>query len=682
MVYFLLTYHRKKRRFSLHIHDGITYNCAYKIFRLEKKIMDKEQALESFFKSLKISLKNASIYTSQHPAFKRSVKEGKETIDTLLNYLSPIRIGITSDALLVDGKHFEKARNYEELAQIFHLHMIKSLEIQEGITPEELTAFITKVYQDPKEILKKGGLNRIFEEENITHLSVEELDYSPFLTGEGEEVKDVWTHLLQEAVKKEDVKKISDLANSFEKVAAHFKIEELLENEQFRTNIDKFLSQLKNMEEDKFRRCSKDLLKSLIRNKEIAREDKIRKARKFFKELSEEDVASSLLEEILTNEEFNALSFQLFSELTEKRRHQKIADSFADQFQKVSLVHRSPKVRQKIKDLMTGDTSEIIPETYRQTLSSLLKDMATEEKIHFDVNHLQRNYRYFLLSLFAEEEKKKKVVSTLEKILIEWESIVQERDFVYLKSLVDVLAKRRKELAFEPVLSKTNTKIINFIVDEAVREHDAASEVEPLINYLKGGFLSSRPLLIKIFEENKVNTQILRYFFELHPDSHILFKKNLRVRSFDTEFLKTIIKSLKKIDTPASQDILNDVLSFGNDSIKMEALKALQKSSTHNVNRLLRILEGGSTPLKKEALEILARNSTTRENALAKIFDIPSSFGSKNRILIEHIRIIRELELKEAAEYLITFSKKKFVWNKKLREEALKVLREWDAGKD
>ncbi|MDH4258258.1 MAG: hypothetical protein OEV50_05540, partial [Candidatus Aminicenantes bacterium] len=265
--------------------------------------MDKEQALEGFFKSLKLSLKNASIYTGEHPAFMKSVDEVKERIDTLLNYLSPIRIGFTNDSLQVGEKYFNKERIHEELAQIFHLHIIKSLEIQEGITPDELVAFIKKVYLSPQDVLKKGGFSQILEEENITHIAVEELDYSQLLGGEGEETKDIWSHLLQDAIKKEDAQKISELVDSFEKVAVHFKVEDLLENEQLKTNIDKFLTQLKNMDKDKFRKCSKELLKSIIRNRDISREAKLDNVRKFFKELNSEDMASAILEEILSDDE-------------------------------------------------------------------------------------------------------------------------------------------------------------------------------------------------------------------------------------------------------------------------------------------------------------------------------------------------------------------------------------------
>jgi len=644
--------------------------------------MDKEQALEGFFKSLKLSLKNATIYTDEHPAFMKSVDMVKERIDTLLNYLSPIRIGITPDSLQVEDKYFNKDRIHEELAKIFHLHIIKSLEIQEGITPEELVAFIKKVYLSPHDVLKKGGFSQILEEENITHIAVEELDYSQLLRGEGEETKDIWSYLLQEAIKKEDAQKISQLADNFEKVAAHFKAEDLVENEPLKTNIDKFLIQLKNMDKNKFRKCSKELLKSVIRNRDLSREAKLDKIKKFFKELNSEDTASAILEEILSDDEFNVLSFQIFNNLTEKRKHKKIAESFANQFKKVSLVHHSPKLRQKLEELLDDPRGEGISEVYRQSLFHLLKDMQSEEKISLDIHHLQRNYRYFLLSLLAEEEKKKKVVSTLEKTLDELDSLVQEREFEYLTRLVEVLEKRRKELSFEPVLSKVNAKIINFVVDELAQEKETPSVLKPFISYLKGGFISNRAFLIKIFEENKVNTQILKYFFELHPDSLSIFKKNLRMRASDTEFLKTIVESLKVIDSLPSHEILTDILSFGTERVKVDALKALQQTSTHDESRLFAILEGGSPPLKKEALEILARREHTRTKALDRLFSIPSTFGSKNKLLIEHMGIVKGLYVKGAKDYLIALSKKKFFWNRRVKAEAQKILREWNAGQN
>ena len=644
--------------------------------------MDKELAIEGFFKSLKLSLKSASIYPNEHPALKKSVREVKEKIDTLLNFLSPLKIGFTTHSLLVDGKYFEKERIHEELARIFHFHRIKMIEIKEGLTAEELMAFITKVYLAPEEILRKGGFSHILKEEKISHLAVEELDYSQLLKGEGEEIKDIWPYLLEEAVSQEDSQKINELADNFEKVVGHFKIEDLLENENFMKNIDRFLTQLKNIEKDKFNNCSKELLKSIVKNKNVTQETQLEKSRMFFKDLSNEDIASTLLEEILTDDDFNSLSFQIFCELSARGRQKKIADSFANQFRKESILHRSPKVRKKIKDLMTGSSGSIISEIYRQTLSSLLKEMSSEGEMIFDRNHLQKNYHFILLNLLDEEKRKKRMVSILEKILGEWKSITLEKNMDFLKTLIKVLDRRRGELFSEPIFTETNTKIINFIVDKAALKKGASSDLEDFITYLNRSFISSKAYLDKIFKEDKVNPQILRYFFQLYPDSLPLFYKNLRGKSSDTKSLKKLIKSLEKVDSPQSKETLKYILSIGDESIKIEVLKALPKPSAQDENYFFDILEKGSDSLKKEGLKILVRKKSTREKALEKLFSIPSPFGTKNEVLLKNIKIVQEVDLTEARDNLIALSKKKFFWNKKLKGEALRVLEEWDARKN
>jgi len=644
--------------------------------------MGKEEALEELFKSLKMSFKNASIYPPEHPALKKSVSEVKEKIDVALNYLSPLKIGFTPNSLLVDGQYFEKESLYEELARIFHVQRIKMIEVKQGLSIEELMTFLTKVYLSPKEVLKKGGFSHILEEEKITHLAVEELDYSQLLKGEGEEIKDIWPHLLQEAVEKEDIKKISELADNFEKVVGHFKIEELLENEQFKGNIDKFFAKLQNMEKDKFRKCSKELLKFIVKSQNISRETKLEKARTFFKDLSDEDIASTLLEEIITDEDFNSLSFQIFSELSERTRHKNIAVSFKEQFQKKSILHSSPKIREKIKELMTGSSSSVISEVYRETLSTLLRDISSEGEMTFDQKHLQKNYHFILLSLLEEEQRKKRVVNTLEKILDEWDNIIRERNLEYFKHLIEVLNKRRGDLTSEPVFTNINTNILDYMVDQLALREKSYVDFEDFITYLQGSFLSSKPYLDKIFQEEKINTQIMKFFFRLHPDSLPLFKKNLKEKSSDTEFIKKLLESLEEADSPESKEIYKYILSFGTESTKIEVLKTVQQSSAHDEKHLFSLLEKGSDSLKKEALGILIKDESTKEKALEKLFSIPSFFGTKNKILLDHIRIAGEMDLKDAKDNLVTLSRKKFFWNKKLKEEASKVLEKWDARKN
>ncbi|MDH5467353.1 MAG: hypothetical protein OEY25_08045, partial [Candidatus Aminicenantes bacterium] len=151
--------------------------------------MNKEKALEDFFKSLSMSLKYASLYFKDHPWFIRSVRDVKRKMDIVFDAVSPLKISFTSKSLLAEDKYFEKEKIFEELAHIFHFRKIQSIEVRKGITIEELLTFLTMVYLPPEVILKEGGLNNILKEEKISHLTVEELDYSQLLKGEGEEIE-------------------------------------------------------------------------------------------------------------------------------------------------------------------------------------------------------------------------------------------------------------------------------------------------------------------------------------------------------------------------------------------------------------------------------------------------------------------------------------------------------------
>jgi len=271
--------------------------------------MSKEEALYEFFKSLKVSLKNASLYFNQHPIFLKSLEEVKEKVDTLLSFSSPVRINFTPHSLVIDGEYFEGDKMVEKIAEIFHTRKVKSMEVKKGITVEELAAFLMKVQLPLRDILKGGGLGSIIEKEKISHLSLEELDYSPLLKGEGEEITDVWVHFFQEAIEAEDYQRINEFVENFENIIGKFDIKDLLENKELQENMAKFFTYLKDKEKDKLRKCLKDLLKSLVRNKDILSEANIDKLKVFFADKEEDDIAYALMAEIVTDEKFDAMSF-------------------------------------------------------------------------------------------------------------------------------------------------------------------------------------------------------------------------------------------------------------------------------------------------------------------------------------------------------------------------------------
>lgn len=640
--------------------------------------MNKDNVVEDFFVSLNRSLRNASLYFKEHPSFIRSVREVKRKIDSLLDSISSLKVCFTSTSLLAEGKYFERNKIFEEIAQIFHFRKIQCIEIRKGITIEELVIFLTKVCLPPENILKEGGLNSILKKERISHLTVDELDYSQLLVGEGDKIDNVWPYLLKEAVEQDSFQKISKFADNFESFLQDVDTEDLVENDELKVNIKKLFSRLKSREKDKFSKCSKDLLRALMKNNSIAQKNVSDDTRMLFEELRNEEFASALWEELSADESFNPLNFQVFSQLSAERDQHSIADSFKKISQEQKALSSSPRVRKKIRELLTGSSDAVISKVYQNTLSSILDDISLDGELTFDHNLLQGNYRFMLLYLLNKEKETERAVHFLEDILGEWESIVSQRDLEFVKCLVAVLDKRRSDLSYNPVFLKANKHILYFLAEHPVFQEDFNSDFNELTDYLSGTFLGIKAYLDKIFKENKVGPVILQLFFQMYSESYFLFKKNLMRRSTDINFLEEITKNLAKVDSPASLESLKCIFSIGNDSIKMKALESIEKLSFQDEDFLLEILKKRGMALKKKALRILMGIESTKKRVVEELYSILSPFGMKSSILLENVIITGEMELKEAREKLTALSEWKSFWNRKVRGESIKVLEDWD----
>jgi len=626
-----------------------------------------------------MSIKHASLYFKEHPSFIWSVREVKKKIDTLLDLVSPLKICFTSKSVLAEEKYFERQKVFEELARIFHFRKIQSIEVRKGITIEELIAFLTKVFLPPEIILKGGGLNSILKEEKISHLTVEELDYSQLLRGEGDEIENVWPYLLQDAVQQENFQKMVRFADNFESFLQNTDAEDLVENNELKVNINKFFTHLKNREEDKFRKCSKDLLKSIIKSNSLSQKIESDDTRMLFKDMSNDDFASVLWEEILTDDSFNPFNFQIFSQLTGRRDQKGIADSLEKISQEQRSLSRSPQVRKKIKELLTGSSNGVVSECYQSTLSSILSDISYEGELNFDHNLLQGNYRFLLLYFFNKEKGTEQAIHILEEILDEWESIVDQRDLEFVKCLVAVLDRKRSDLSYDPIFMKVNKQILYFVAEYPILQDNVPSDFDEITHYLSETFMGIKAYLDKMFKENKVGSVVLQLFFQLYSESFFLFKKNLTKRSSDINFLEGITKNLGKVDSPASLESLKCIFSLGNDLIKIKALESIEKLSIQDEDFLFDILKKRGVTLKKKALQILMKSEDTEKRAIEELFSILSPFGINNRILLENVRITKEMELEKARDKLAALSEWKSAWNKKLKGEAFEVLKDWNA---
>ena len=120
--------------------------------------MDKNESIRAFFKALKISLKNHSIYDRNHPSYKKSIDSLKNELDRLFRFYDrSIQIGFSPDCVFFQKELLEKEKLYTEVARMCHLRKLKTLEIRTAVTSEELDLFLSKLFLPRQDIFKNGG---------------------------------------------------------------------------------------------------------------------------------------------------------------------------------------------------------------------------------------------------------------------------------------------------------------------------------------------------------------------------------------------------------------------------------------------------------------------------------------------------------------------------------------------
>jgi len=637
---------------------------------------DKDELIRSMTRALRVAFKMASMYNPEHPAFKSSVNELMAKLEAIFVYISPLSIGFTPHALLIDNRFWEGERTYIDLAQLFHFRKIKRLEIRPGIPHVEFMRFASKIMLPVKSFIKEGGAQAIIKRENILHISLDVLDYSQVLLGEGEEIKDIWPYLLMEAVEEDDDTKLGQLAGSFDKVIGKFNTEDLIQNEELHKNFTKFFHYLKTTSEEKHRTCAKQLLRTVVAARKTPAESKFENLKLLISDLSEEDLASTLWEEIIGNDKFDSLSFSIFSRIIDKERHKKISTSLHGLFHTENPQNRRPEVESKIRILLAGASSQLHSEIYRQTLSNLLNEISFDKKLILDRPLLQRNYRFLLLVLLSHEINKETALAELRRIAEEWERIADEKDFIFLLDYHEVLEIRAVDLAGEPGYEEARRTLAEH-VEGCILRGETRPELDLFVEKLGESVHEWEAYFATVFKDGIVTDTLLRACFRFFSARLPAFHAGIKKRASDSELLGKIADGLKSIDTPVSFHTLKKVYEAGDPAAKVRALQAMQKLKEFDEAFLFPILGKKNEFVQAEALILLMRNERTKHVAFTKLFGLPSPYGLRNKSLLRNLRIVERCDLREAVPYIEPLSERKDIWNRKVRQEAGRILEKW-----
>jgi len=257
----------------------------------------------------------------------------------------------------------------------------------------------------------------------------------------------------------------------------------------------------------------------------------------------------------------------------------------------------------------------------------------------------------------------------------EWLDIIRDADYGFFKELLDMIRGIKKKGILPPEPLERIEEGIARTVEDSVWDEAESADLSSLIDSLGKSYNTATFYLSKIFQEYKVSAASLKLFLRFFPDSLDNFCEQLRQRHSDLDFLSRVIESLARINLPASLAALKEIFAFGNELIRTQVLRAMSSGSGFDEEIAFCALKENSVGLRKEALGVLLRDEAAKKKALDALLNIPSPWGSKNQLIIENIMIIEELGVKEADDYLVGLSKKRFFWNWRLRDKALEALK-------
>lgn len=638
--------------------------------------VNKEEIVEDFFRGLKVVLTNAFSYSKEHPYFIKSVENFKAKLEAALLVLNPLKIGVTNLGLVVDGKNLTRSGFYDELARLLHQRKIKSVEIKNGVNLEELIQFLSVISLSQKEIFKAGGINTLLNRFPLTHFTIEELDYSAFLQGEGKECVDFWGYLLKEAVCSNDTAKLDKLSDDFGPLIRKFNEKDVFDTLEVFPDIGEFLACLKSRNKEKFDQCTKDIFLWLLRNKKLLSTEKLAKLGPVFEALSQEDFSTLLWEGLQGEDSFDALSLQLFSKISEQKDALKIAEGFANKAGAAQTLSTNPRIVKRIQDLLTGIGDDHLSAVYRNTLEFLIKGISSTGELTFDQKALKENYLYIVLSILATGQDKDSLKTAAVVLEKELNGVFEEGNFVFLKSLWGVLEKRRKE---NTEACAGLEKFFSAFIEDIVLSGNLPIGQDFLLGAVLSPSQKPDLYLDKIFNAEKVDRRILILFLKLFGANLGVFYAKVAQRHQDLEFLVSLIGALGELGETEVSGILKYLYTHANELIKFEVLKAMSKLNKVDAEFLLRQLNTDSLVLRRSLVSLLMPDERLKKSTLVSCFKIFSPWGIKNDFLMENMQIVFDLKFSEAVSYIQELSFRKFFWNKKLRNKAKKILKEWNA---
>ncbi len=142
-------------------------------------IMDQTHPVESFLNEWSIFRRNLSTYPAEHPILEKSGDRMGRHLEALQARTGTLEMGILKEKLLVNGESWGEGNpKILRFAEELRTAGIAGLVLKTGLSWQEMAEFCRLLQFSPDEMETRGGLRTLFDQCNLPHIRLTEIDYS------------------------------------------------------------------------------------------------------------------------------------------------------------------------------------------------------------------------------------------------------------------------------------------------------------------------------------------------------------------------------------------------------------------------------------------------------------------------------------------------------------------------
>ena len=137
-----------------------------------------EKMITAVLKSFSSALRKIPLYPASHPMVQDAVTGLYLGLQEFLQQYGVLSLDVFENSLMVCEQPLDGPLAAKDVVQDFKKAGIEGVTINPGVTEEELKKFLTVTTLKPDEVKQRGGFSEIFKEEDLSHVSLNEVRYA------------------------------------------------------------------------------------------------------------------------------------------------------------------------------------------------------------------------------------------------------------------------------------------------------------------------------------------------------------------------------------------------------------------------------------------------------------------------------------------------------------------------